>query len=315
MMENRYKISFITTIYGVERYVEKFVRSFLGQTYPDIEFILVNDGTPDRSMEIVERVIDESFAHLKSRIVIINKSNEGLPLARKSGLDAAQGEYVLFADADDWVEPDAVEKVMAVAERTDADIIYFDLVKEYGHKRSIKRERDYTAATRMLWIENIFNYRSHGYTATKCFRRALYTDNVIYTPKLGMHEDMYLMSQIIYYARSIEHLDEVLYHYRKDNENAMCSQRRTKRHIASSRNLLDLYSKYMDSLDTSPICDVADGLVLRAGWHAIIHKCDLYGEYPWLYTAIRRAVPSTRYRTPLAFQLIVKCYNRLFRRG
>lgn len=315
MMKHRYKISFITTIYGVERYVEKFVRTFLGQTYDDIQFILVNDGTEDSSMEIVERVIDESFSHLRSRIVIINKPNEGLPLARKSGLEAAEGEYVLFADADDWLELDAVEKIMALAERTDADIIYFDLVKEYGYKQSIKYEREYTAETRALWIENIFNYRSHGYTATKCFRRSLYTDNLIYTPKLGMHEDMYLMSQIIHHAQSIVHLHEVLYHYRKDNENAMCSQRRAKRHIASSRNLLDLYSKYMESLDTSPIRDVADGLVLRAGWHSIIHKCDLYGEYPWLYEAIRRAKPSTRYRTPLLFQLVVKCYNRLFRRG
>lgn len=309
---NRYRISYITTIYGVEPYIAKFAESFLGQTYSDIQFIFVNDGTKDASMETLNKLIEERFSHLKERIVIINKENAGLPLARKSGLDAAEGEYILFADADDWVELDTVERVMAMADKTDADIIYFDLVKEYGNKRSIKHEREYTAETRELWIENIFNYRSHGYTTTKCFRRALYTDNVIHTPKLGMHEDMYLMSQIIYYAKSIVHLREVLYHYRKDNENAMCSQQRKVRHIASSRNLLDLYSKYMDNLAESPIHNVADGLVLRAGWHSIIHKCELYEEYPWLGKAIRKARVSTRYRTPLLFQIIVKCYNALF---
>ena len=309
---NKYRISYITTIYGVEPYIAKFAESFLGQTYDDIQFIFVNDGTKDASMDILHALIEERFSHLKERITLINKENEGLPLARKSGLDAAEGEYVLFADADDWVELNLIERVMDVADKTHADIIYFDIVKEYGTKRSIKHEREYTAATRELWIENIFNYRAQGYTATKCFRRALYTDNLIYTPKLGMHEDMYLMAQLICRAESIVHLPEVLYHYRKDNENAMCSQRRKVRHIASSRNMLDLYSKFMDNLAESPIKDVADGLVLRAGWHYIIHKCDLYEEYPWLGDAIRKARLSTTYRTPFLFQLIVKCYNALF---
>ena len=119
-------------------------------------------------------------------------------MARKSGLEVATGEYILFADSDDWLELDAVEKVVAEAERTDADIVYFDLVKEYGHKTSYKRERDYMAETKMEWVENIFNYRSFGYTVTKCFRRKLYTENNIYIPKLGMHEDICIMSQIIF---------------------------------------------------------------------------------------------------------------------
>lgn len=308
---NKYRISYITTIYGVERYIEKFAESFLSQTYLDMEFIFVNDGTKDASMDILNDLIERKYAHLKERIVIINKQNEGLPLARKSGLDVAQGEYVLFADADDWLELNTVERVMDVADRTNADIIYFDLVKEYGHKQSIKIEKEYSGATRELWIQNIFNYTSHGYTATKCFRRSLYTDNKIFIPKLGMHEDMYLMSQIIYHAKSIVHLGEVLYHYRKDNENAMCSQRREKRHINSSLNLLDLYHNYMGNLAESPIKGVADGLVLRAGWHGIIHKYDFYKEHPWLKEAIRKAKPSTHYRTPLLFQILVKINNRL----
>lgn len=309
---NKYRISFITTIYGVEPYIAKFAESFLGQTYDDIQFIFVNDGTKDASMEILNAIIEERFSHLKERITIINKQNEGLPLARKSGLDVAEGEYVLFADADDWLELNAIERVMAVADKTHADIIYFDLVKEYGYKRSVKIEREYTAATRDLWIENMFNYRAHGYTATKCFRRSLYTQAFVHTPLLGMHEDMYLMAQLICRASSIVHLPEVLYHYRKDNENAMCSQRRKIRHTASSRNMLDLYSKFMDNLADSPIKDVADGLVLRAGWHHIIHDYDHYADHPWLGDAIRKARLGTNYRTPFIFQVIVKCYNALF---
>ena len=311
-MNNRYKISLIAPIYGVEPYIRQFAESALGQTYEDIQFVFVNDGTKDNSMAILDALIEERFEHLKERIVIVNKENGGLPSARKSGLEAAEGEYVLFADSDDWLELDAVERVMALAERTDADILYFDLVKEYGGgKQSVKHERTYTAENRMRWIENMFNYRSFGYTVTKCFRRKLYTENRIVFPKLGMHEDICLMAQIIFYAQSIAQLPEPLYHYRKDNPAAMCSQKRSVRHIASSRNMMGVVEAFKDNLKGSPMEFVADGVVLRAGWHSMIHDCDLFEEFPWLSQAIRKAKVGTRYRTPLLFQIFVKIYNAL----
>ena len=140
-MAYRYKISLIVPIYGVEKYIGKFAESALEQTYQDIQFIFVNDGTKDRSMEILNGLIDGKYSHLRERILIIDKENGGLPSARKAGLEAAEGEYILFADSDDWLEREAVEKVMSKAQETDADIVYFDIVKEYGHKKSIKRER------------------------------------------------------------------------------------------------------------------------------------------------------------------------------
>ena len=311
-MNNRYKISLIAPIYGVEPYIRQFAESALGQTYEDIQFVFVNDGTKDNSMAILDALIEERFEHLKERIVIVNKENGGLPSARKSGLEAAEGEYILFADSDDWLELDAVERVMALAERTDADIIYFDLVKEYGGgKQSVKHERTYTAENRLRWIENMFNYRSFGYTVTKCFRRKLYTENRIVFPKLGMHEDICLMAQIIFYAQSIAQLPEPLYHYRKDNPAAMCSQKRSVRHIASSRNMMGVVEAFKDDLKGSPMEFVADGVVLRAGWHSMIHDCDLFEEFPWLSQAIRKAKVGTRYRTPLLFQIFVKIYNAL----
>ncbi|MBO4936403.1 MAG: glycosyltransferase family 2 protein [Alistipes sp.] len=311
-MNNRYKISLIAPIYGVEPYIRQFAESALGQTYEDIQFVFVNDGTKDNSMAILDALIEERFEHLRPRITIINKENGGLPSARKSGLEAAEGEYILFADSDDWLELDAVERVMALAERTDADILYFDLVKEYGGgKQSVKHERTFTAENRMRWIENMFNYRSFGYTVTKCFRRKLYTENRIVFPKLGMHEDICLMAQIIFYAQSIAQLPEPLYHYRKDNPAAMCSQKRSVRHIASSRNMMGVVEAFKDNLKGSPMEFVADGVVLRAGWHSMIHDCDLFEEFPWLSQAIRKAKVGTRYRTPLLFQIFVKIYNAL----
>lgn len=306
---SKYRISLIAPIYGVEKYIKQFAETALGQTYQDLQFVFVNDGTKDASMEVLEQLIQEKFEHLRSRITIVNKENGGLPSARKAGLDHAEGEYVLFADSDDWLELDAVEKVMAKADETGADIIYFDLIKEYGHKTSYKRERDYTAATKDRFIVNIFNYKSHGYTVTKCFRKSLYTDNLVYMPKLGMHEDIYLMSQIIFYAKSLVHIPEALYHYRKDNPDAMCSQDRKRRHLNSAVNLIDLYEHYRDNLKGSPIENVAGGIIMRAGWHSVRHGFDLFERYPYLASDICKAKLSCRYRIPIALQLMIKVYS------
>lgn len=309
---SRYKVSLIVPVYGVERYIRQFAESALAQTYADVQFVFVNDGTKDRSMKILDSLIEEKFAHLKNRILIVNKENGGLPSARKAGLDVAEGEYVLFADSDDWLEHDAVEKVMAKADETGADIIYFDLVKEYGHKRSFKREREYTAETKDKFIMNLFNYKSHGYTVTKCFRKSLYTDNVIYMPELGMHEDIYMMSQIIFYAKSLVHLPEALYHYRKDNPDSFCAQDKEKRHVSSTTNLLDLYEHYRDNLKGSPIEHAAGSILMRAGQHSLMHSHDFFKSHPYLAGDLRKTRISCNYRTSVLMQIIVKIYA-LFR--
>ena len=309
-----YKISLIVPIYGVERYIRQFAESALGQSYDDVQFVFVNDGTKDRSMEILQELIEEKYSSLKSRIVIVNKENGGLPSARKAGLDIAEGEYILFADSDDWLDTDAVAKIMAKAEETGADLVYFDLVKEYGAgKVSFKKEREYTADTKEDYIINIFNYKSHGYTVTKCFRKRLYTENLIYFPKYGMHEDIYLMSQIIFYAQSLAHLPEALYHYRKDNPDAMCAQERRRRHRDSDVNLMDLYANYRDKLEGSPIEKVAGGILMRTGWHSILHGFGFFEEYPFLAEDICKARLSFRYRVPLLMQLIVKIYSFFYK--
>lgn len=310
---SKYKISLVVPVYGVEKYIRQFAETALGQTYKDIQFVFVNDGTKDRSIEILQGLIDERFKHLESRILIVNKENQGLPMARKTGLEHAEGEYILFADSDDWLELDAVEKIIAKIDESGADIVYFDLVKEYGHKVSYKRENDYTADQIKDFIINIFNYKSHGYTVTKCFRKSLITDNQIFFPKLGMHEDIYLMSQVIFHAKSLAHLPEALYHYRKDNPDSFCAQDRRKRHLASTTNMLDLYAHYRDNLVGSPIEHVAGGILFRAGFHSIVHGHDFFTQCPYLAADIRRYRINFRYRTSVPAQLLVKIYA-LFRK-
>lgn len=120
-------VSIIIPIYNQERYLRKCVNSCLNQTYRDIEIILVNDASTDRSLEICEAYLKQD-----SRIRLVNKKmNEGLEKARRSGLHEAKGDYVFFVDSDDWLcNKDCIQKLMTASLKTDSDYV------EIGMKRS-----------------------------------------------------------------------------------------------------------------------------------------------------------------------------------
>ena len=118
------KISVIVPVYSVEEFIERCVRSLFQQTYKEVEYIFVNDHTPDRSMEIIKNCIAE-YPHLKT-VLLEHSVNKGLPAARNTGLSVATGKYVFHCDSDDFVEPDMLEKLYQRAEETNADIVWCD---------------------------------------------------------------------------------------------------------------------------------------------------------------------------------------------
>lgn len=101
-------ISIIVPVYNAEKTLERCVSALVGQTYQNIEIILVNDGSKDRSREMCCH-----FAAEDSRILVINKPNGGVSSARNAGLDAAKGEFIMFCDSDDWAEPDWCEELIS----------------------------------------------------------------------------------------------------------------------------------------------------------------------------------------------------------
>lgn len=111
------KISIVTTVYNIEKYISKCIESLLIQTYKDIEIIIVDDCSNDSSMEIVSRYDDE-------RIKIIKHSeNMGAGWARRHGIEAATGEYVITIDGDDWISHTFIEDLVKNAKETNADIV------------------------------------------------------------------------------------------------------------------------------------------------------------------------------------------------
>lgn len=103
-------ISVIVPVYKVEEYLARCVDSILGQTYRNLEILLVDDGSPDRCGEICEE-----YAARDTRIRVIHKENGGLSSARNAAIDVAQGEYLGFVDSDDWIEPETYEALLEMA--------------------------------------------------------------------------------------------------------------------------------------------------------------------------------------------------------
>ena len=117
------KISIIIAVYNCEKYIEACVRSLFEQTLNDIEYVFVNDATPDISITVLEKVI-EDYPTRKPFIKIINlERNGGVSNARRIGIENATGEYVIHADSDDWVDKDMYERLYRKAKETDADIV------------------------------------------------------------------------------------------------------------------------------------------------------------------------------------------------
>ncbi|MDE5955158.1 MAG: glycosyltransferase family 2 protein [Bacteroidales bacterium] len=321
-MEQKYcsrpRFSVIVPIYGVEKYIAECAESLFSQTYDNIQFIFVNDGTKDASMQILGDLIKTKYQDLESRIVIVNKENGGLPAARKTGMEYAEGDYILHVDSDDWLETNAFELLAAEVEKTGSDIIYFDFYKEYRSYSKLDKEREYSAADRHRFISDMFNYNAYGYVWNKCTKRSLYENNVIYFPPYPMHEDIYLMSQLICYAESISHLHKGLYHYRRTNPMSITSEHKKKRRKDSTMNLMDLYECFHDNIKGSPVETVEGEILTRAGWYSLVYGYGFYEKYPYLAERLSAIKVSTRYRIMILYQLILKLYVKgrcLFAKG
>ena len=204
-------VSVIVPVYNVEKYIEKCARSLFEQALEDVEFIFVNDGTPDSSMSVLRSVL-EDYPQRAPFVKIVEKArNEGLPAARRTGLGYATGEYVAHCDSDDWVEPGYLSEMYAMAKEHAADAVacrYFENDREIPSRFDPDgrvRFSDLIAAKEMVSVWRFL------------FRRELYSKDIIF-PEANQGEDQALVVQLAYYSNDILVVDKPLYHWRVNME-------------------------------------------------------------------------------------------------
>ena len=214
-----YKISVITPVYNVENYIERCARSLFEQTMKDdVEYIFVNDCTPDRSMQIIEEVASGYPDRLSHIRYLHHSSNSGASAARNSGLAVAQGEYIYYADSDDWAEKEMLADMYTAAKENDADIVRSDFFCNYStHEEMVKQANE---TNPMECLKLLLSEKIHGGFWTKLVRRTLYTDNKIVIFD-GYWEDLRISVQLFYYAKKTAYIPKAYYHYIQSNPNAL----------------------------------------------------------------------------------------------
>ena len=202
-------VSVIIPVYNVEPYIARCARSLFSQTLEDLEFIFIDDCTPDRSMEVVREVLEQEFPARESQVRVFRMPvNGGLANARMQGLAQATGEYVIHCDGDDELtSPDAYRLLYekAVAERL--DIVTCNYLKEdaSGRRALVRGE--------CKGVRDLLLDKAQGCLVVRLIRRTILQDGLL-APRGSMGEDLVQSVQATLRAGATGHLDEPLYLYR-----------------------------------------------------------------------------------------------------
>ncbi len=241
-MEEKSKVSVIVPIYGVEKFVAHCAESLLSQTLREVEYIFVDDATPDRSIELLKSVI-QRFPNRTNQVCIVShKVNKGLPSARNTGLAAATGEYVFHCDSDDYLEVDALEQMYNLAHEHDADVVWCDWFLTFEKNERYMKQPSYSSAMDALkaMLSGAMKYNVWN----KLVRRSIYVEHQIEFPSgYGMGEDMTMM-MVMAYADKVAYLPNAFYHYVKLNTGAF-SQTYSDRHLIELKHNVGRIESFM----------------------------------------------------------------------
>ena len=227
-------VSVIIPVYGVAGFVERCTESLMSQSMREgVEFIFVDDATPDESIALVRKVVERHPERAAQVRILTHEANQGLPAARNTGLAEARGTYVFHCDSDDYVEPEMLETLLDAAERHRADMVWCDWYLTFAENERYMRQPEYATAAEALraMMAGAMKYNVWN----KLVRRSLFTENHILFPAgYGMGEDMTMM-RLAACARKVAYVPHAFYHYVKTNTNSFC-QTYSERHLQELRH-------------------------------------------------------------------------------
>lgn len=204
-------VSIILPVYNVECCIKKCLISLINQTLKDIEIILINDGSTDNTINIIE-----DFSKSDSRIKIINKNNGGVATARNLGVSFSKGKYIDFIDPDDFVELNAYEILYNLAEKYNLDMISYKLIpftpEQESEPKLIKLKKE------QIYIDSLEKYvlNISGSSVNKFYKSSLFKskNHQFIFPSLNMGEDLIVNFHLYLYVHKYAYIDNYFYHYR-----------------------------------------------------------------------------------------------------
>lgn len=214
-------VSILVPIYNVENFIGRCVRSVYEQTYDNLEFVFVDDGCTDKSIDILTNIIKGHPHHKEKTILIHHQQNKGLAAARNTAIASCHGDLVIHVDSDDWLEQTGVEALVKKQQETDADIVY---TRGYYRqkKESVKVNCRGWQPEKESLLTNLLQDKATISIWSKLIKRNLYTDNGIKCDERGSYyEDFQVLPRLIYLSKKIACLDDYIYHYERTNPNSI----------------------------------------------------------------------------------------------
>lgn len=212
-------ISVLIPVYNVEKYVRRCLFSLFDNTIiNECEIIMVDDCSPDKSVSVIQQVLEE-FPHMKKFVTLRSHDcNRGLAAARNTALLQAHGKYIICVDSDDWVEKDYLEKLYKSAEKNNADVVMCNLIKETKDGPVISANpQEYDDC-----VAGMLSGSLQGWLHEKLIKHSLFMEhNISWVEGLNMCEDLLIMTKVFFYAEKIVKLNEGLYHYDCTNQNSL----------------------------------------------------------------------------------------------
>lgn len=280
------KVSVVVPVYNAEKYIERCARSLFEQTLDDIEYIFVNDCTPDNSMQVLDSILQD-YPNRVNHVRIINHTvNTGQSGSRRDGMLVASGDYVIHCDADDWVDVEMYEEMYNAAIETGADSVTCDMVMEFGESYQILKYNNSYDDHRLMY--DCIAPISVEY-CSMCNRLISMRVFDLYSVQpfegVNMWDDVGLSIRIRYYTRENVVINEPLYHYNRQNENSTTRRPvldRTREQLECARQL-ELFFK------TQNVYDQYRHFVVLV---KLVAKLDLldYDGYLW-----KNVFPETRW--------------------
>ena len=252
------KVSVIVPVYGVELYAERCVKSLMEQTLDDIEYLFIDDCTPDCSMDIIKNIVNRYPQRISQVRFEKMPINSGLAAVRKYGILLAKGEYIIHCDSDDYIELNMYASMYTLAKERNFDMVICDFFSS-DDKRDMNVPQNFVSTSSDEVFRLLLAGVLHGSTWNKLVHRSIY-DNMIDYPIDNQWEDKALMIQLAFYSKSIGHLNRTLYHYcynPKSLSNVQTVSSINRRHTQMKNNAElilrflernDLMSKYKDEI-------------------------------------------------------------------
>lgn len=210
-------ISVIIPVYNIEQYLDRCLKSVTEQTYPSLQILLIDDGSTDNSLQHCNH-----WQKKDQRITVYHKENGGVSSARNLGIEKADGEWVIFIDGDDWIEPDMLQKMYACAIENQSDVAICSFVLEYGKKKEftsvLRGEEALKVISGKQAVESIVNrqtqYEVGNSPCNKLIRRRIIEDQHLRFP-VGrrMAEDMLFVTKAMLEVERCVLLSDTFYHY------------------------------------------------------------------------------------------------------